>query len=221
MNEKKRWQIAVLFSVFIHLIVLIVFAWQINKWLPTAKPAVTQEDTPVFIDNSELENSDNDAGDDTVNDEASGKSGTPAQPDSDVVMPSNKKVSASEASTEDTDPEPAPPAKKHAIAYNNLNTSTHGLNLAELKEYPTIPKPIFTKDFEPPENLQASPHRIRVEVKYQIQPDGSVHAGIQTSSGEEDVDQAAIDAVSDWKYSPSNHPYPLIIYRTINWPPLQ
>lgn len=225
MNEKKRWQIAVLFSVFIHLIVLIVFAWQINKWLPTAKPMGTQEDAPVFIDNSELENSDNDAGDDTADDEASGKSGTPAQPDSDIVIQSDKLAAPVEKDAADTtdphdnkDPDNKPP-KHHFEPYDVPSLNDVLKNVQIDPRYPP-PRPELIKKvkFQYPDDFNDSPYPFKVELSYWIFADGHVGGKVTLSSGYPEIDQAAIDTISQWQFKSREKDYPLPIPKMFTYP---
>lgn len=222
MNGKKRWQTAIIFSIIIHIVLLIFISHQIPQWLPSSIQTA-EENTAVFIDDEP-----------SPSDDAAGNGENAAAPmpeDTTITIPSKNIVpqaaeaesapaeeisprSERENSTADTDSLKNKPKRYHI-------PSLKGVNLAALIDpaHPPAP-PQLIKDapFVPPDELLASPHPVEVEVKYTIEADGSVHADISKSSGSDAVDDAAIKAISAWRYAPMDKPYPIPLPHMFRWP---
>ncbi|MDQ0203551.1 energy transducer TonB [Pectinatus haikarae] len=222
MNGKKRWQTAIIFSIIIHILLLIFISHQIPQWLP---PSILppEENTAVFIDDKPLPADDN-----TGNEE---NSAAPAPEDTTITIPS-KNILPQTAESESAPAEQiSPRSEKENSAVDTDSrknkpkryriTSLKGVNLASLIDPahpPAPPQLIKEVPFVPPDELLASPHPVEVEVKYMIEADGSVHADISKSSGSDAVDDAAIKAISAWRYAPMDNPYPIPLPHMFRWP---
>lgn len=230
MNGKKRWQIAIIFSITVHILLLIFVSHQINKWLPPPVPLPAQEDIAVFIDDTEPV-------DDNTQQDDNDNAAPPVQPDSAITIPSETPAAQSAEQPELTPS--TKPTQSPSVEQQNTQSSTNnkkkrpqrysipslkGVNLADIIDPmhpPALPPLIKKVEFTPPAKLLASPHPIEVEVKYIIEADGSVHADISKSSGDEDIDDAAIEAISAWRYEPSDKPYPIPVPYQFRWPPAE
>ncbi|WP_196591536.1 hypothetical protein [Pectinatus frisingensis] len=226
MNGKKRWQISIAISLLLHLIILLFAAYQIALWLP-AQQAEEQEDpvvTEVYMDedtSSEDESASDDAG------------STSSQNNSTVSLPSEAAVTISQqpptdaGNLQDTAENDNPAGTQNNKSDKNrphrnrtLTTDTRNKDLSQFG-YEKPPVVINkTNRVKLPDSVLPVEGSIAVEVLYQAAPDGTVSANIpkSKSSGNEDIDDALIEAVNQWRFEPRKTASPVMIANFICHP---
>ena len=206
MNGKKRWRISIGMSLLIHMVILLFLAYKIALWLPQQQVLEQQPVEDVFM-----------ADDASVEDDASDSDavGTPVQSDSDIAMPSdnaaviahseeqtqpvNKEPAANDNSNEDK-PKNRPPRNRH------ITIDTTGQDIAKQfgnKDIPTVP---IEKGFDLPDSVLPLQQPVTVGIIYEIEIDGTVTADVDKTSGYDDIDDAAIEAICKWRFKPVKVP---------------
>lgn len=202
-------------SLLIHMAILLFLAYKIALWLPQQQVLEQQPVEDVFM-------ADDTSADDDVSD--SETVGTPVQNDSDVIMPSDNAavIAHSEEQTQPVNKESdsndnngnddngnddnKDKGKTRPSRNHNITTATGGQNLAGHFGNNAIPTVPIKRGFDLPDNLLPLQGPVTVGVKYEIETDGSVTADIDKSSGNDDIDDAAIEAICKWQFKPVKMP---------------
>ncbi len=221
MNEKQRWQAAVIGGLLLNLLLIaaLLFSFAIlpKKEVPPKKmPVLTLVKVPPP----------NAAPPQKV------KVTPVAPPAMHQIAPAKNAPPQKEAKKAPAPPPPPAPAPPLQSAKGNVKNvppryhmpSLKGINLAsefDPMHPPETPKPLPGNKYPVvPKSLMPLKREMTVEITFMVEKDGSVkRADVTKTSGNEDLDNAALAAVYTWHFKPMNKAYPIPIPEMFIFPP--